>query len=32
VTSSEGAILSYLTNVDNTTNDSTYQAGFRFAF
>jgi len=31
VTSSEGAILSYLTDVDNTTNDSTYQAGFRFA-
>jgi len=32
VTSSEGAILSYLTDVDNTTNDSTYQPGFRFAF
>jgi hypothetical protein len=32
VTSDEGAILSYLTDVDNTTNDSSYQAGFRFAF
>jgi hypothetical protein len=32
VTSAEGAILSYLTDVDNTTNDSSYQAGFRFAF
>lgn len=32
VTSSEGAILSYLTDVDNTTNDASYQAGFRFAF
>jgi hypothetical protein len=31
VTSSEGAILSYLTDVDNTTNDSSYEAGFRFA-
>ncbi|MDH3815247.1 MAG: hypothetical protein OEV48_12215 [Acidobacteriota bacterium] len=32
VTSDEGAIFSYLTDVDNTTNDSSYQAGFRFAF
>ncbi len=32
VTSNEGAILTYLTDVDNTTNDSTYQPGFRFAF
>jgi hypothetical protein len=32
VTSSEGAILTYLTDVDNTTNDSSYEAGFRFAF
>ncbi len=32
VTSSEGAILTYLTDVDNTTNDASYQAGFRFAF
>ena len=32
VTSDEGAILSYLTDVDNTTNDSSYQVGFRFAF
>jgi hypothetical protein len=31
VISSDGAILSYLTDVDNTTNDATYQAGFRFA-
>ncbi len=32
VTSGEGAILSYLTEIDNMTNDSSYQAGFRFAF
>ena len=32
VTSAEGAILSYLTDVDNTTNDPSYQPGFRFAF
>jgi hypothetical protein len=32
VTSEEGAIFSYLTDVDNTTNDSSYQSGFRFAF
>ena len=32
VTSAEGAIFTYLTDVDNTTNDSSYQAGFRFAF
>ncbi len=32
VTSAEGAILAYLTDVDNATNDSSYQAGFRFAF
>ena len=32
VTSGEGAIFSFLTDVDNTTNDSSYQAGFRFAF
>jgi hypothetical protein len=32
VTSVEGAIFTYLTDVDNTTNDSSYQAGFRFAF
>jgi len=30
VTSDEGAILSYVTDIDNTTNDSSYQAGFRF--
>jgi len=32
VTSVAGAILSYVTDVNNTTNDSSYQAGFRFAF
>ena len=32
VTSAVGAIFTYLTDVDNTTNDSSYQAGFRFAF
>lgn len=32
VTSSEGAILSYLSEVDNTTNDASYQQAFRFAF
>jgi len=32
VTSVAGAILTYLTDVNNTTNDSAYQAGFRFAF
>ena len=32
VTSVAGAILAYLTDINNTTNDSSYQAGFRFAF
>jgi len=32
VTSVAGAILTYVTDVNNTTNDSSYQAGFRFAF
>ena len=32
VTSVVGAILTYVTDVNNTTNDSSYQAGFRFAF
>ena len=32
VTSTAGAILSYVTDVNNMTNDSSYQAGFRFAF
>ena len=32
VTSVVGAILTYVTDVNNTTNDSAYQAGFRFAF
>jgi hypothetical protein len=31
-TSSEGAILSYVSQVDNTTNDASYQQAFRFAF
>jgi len=32
VTSVAGAVLTYLTDINNTTNDSSYQAGFRFAF
>jgi hypothetical protein len=32
VTTGEGAIFSYITDVDNATNDSSYQAGFRFMF
>lgn len=32
VTSAEGAIVSYLSEVDNTTNDASYQQAFRFAF
>ena len=32
LTSVAGAILTYVTDVNNTTNDSSYQAGFRFAF
>ncbi len=32
VTSAEGAILAYLSEVDNTTNDASYQEGFRFSF
>jgi hypothetical protein len=30
VTSISGAILTYVTDINNTTNDSSYQAGFRF--
>lgn len=32
VTSTEGAILAYLTDVDNNTNDASYQEGFRFSY
>ncbi len=32
VTSAEGAILAYLSTVDNTTNDASYQEAFRFGF
>ncbi len=32
ITSAEGAILAYLSEVNNTTNDASYQEGFRFAF
>jgi hypothetical protein len=32
VTSEDGAILAYLSEVDNTTNDASYQEGFRFSF
>jgi hypothetical protein len=32
VTSAEGAILAYLSEVDNTTNDASFQEGFRFSF
>jgi len=32
ITSAEGAILGYLSEVDNTTNDASYQEGFRFSF
>lgn len=32
VTSGEGAIVAYLSTVDNTTNDASYQEAFRFGF
>ncbi len=32
VTSDSGAILAYLSEVDNATNDASYQEAFRFAF
>ena len=31
VTSIEGAVMSYVTDVDNNTNDASYHAGFRYA-
>ena len=30
VTSDDGAVLAYLSTVDNATNDAAYEAGFRF--
>ena len=32
VVSAEGAVLAYLSTVDNTTNDGSYQEGFRFGY
>jgi len=32
VSSDEGAITAYVSSVDNTTNDASYQQGFRFAY
>ncbi|MCK5439467.1 MAG: hypothetical protein KAI97_05965 [Gemmatimonadetes bacterium] len=32
VTSADGAIMAYISEVDNSTNDASYQEGFRFAF
>ncbi len=32
ITSGEGAIMAYATSVDWTTNDSSYEGGFRFGF
>jgi hypothetical protein len=32
VASAEGAILAYLSEVDNMTNDASYQEGFKFSF
>lgn len=32
VSSSEGAVLAYLSTVDNATNDASYQEGFRFGY
>lgn len=32
VTSSEGAVLAYVSTVDNATNDASYQQGFRFGY
>ena len=32
VTSADGAIMAYISEVDNATNDASYQEGFRFAF
>jgi hypothetical protein len=32
VVSAEGGVMAYLSQVDNTTNDGSYQEAFRFAF
>lgn len=32
VSSSEGAVLAYVSTVDNATNDASYQQGFRFGY
>jgi hypothetical protein len=32
ITSANGALMGYLSEVDNTTNDASYQEGFKFAF
>ncbi len=32
VTSGEGAVLAYVSTVDNATNDASYQQGFRFGY
>lgn len=32
VASSDGAVMAYLSEVDNLTNDASYQEGFRFSF
>lgn len=32
VSSNEGAVLAYLSTVDNATNDASYQEGFRFGY
>lgn len=32
VASAEGAVLAYLSDVDNTTNDASYQEAFKFSF
>jgi len=32
VSSNEGAVLAYVSTVDNTTNDASYQQGFRFGY
>jgi hypothetical protein len=32
VVSDEGAILAYLSEVDNRTNDASYREGFRFGY
>jgi hypothetical protein len=32
VSSAEGAVLAYVSTVDNATNDASYQQGFRFGY